>query len=107
MSHHEHVTTPWSNRSLHLRWTWDPDRDKINRRKHLLPLSVGEVALADPCAMSQRNPHPGHHRADTVCMAGGVLLFIVHTWPHADDAPGHIISIRKATRLERRAYEDG
>jgi len=37
----------------------------------------------------------------------GALLFIVHTWPDDDDTPGRIISARKATRQERKAYEDG
>ena len=88
-------------------WTWDPDKDEINRRKHRLPLSIGEVALADPLALSRPDPHPDGDRWDTLCEAGGVHLFIVHTWPDADDTPGRIISARKATRRERKAYEDG
>jgi uncharacterized DUF497 family protein len=36
-----------------------------------------------------------------------VLLFIVHTWPDGGGAPGRIISARKATRQERKVYEDG
>jgi uncharacterized DUF497 family protein len=37
-------------------------------------------------------------------------LFVVHTWPKADEAGdevGRIISARKATRRERKAYEEG
>jgi uncharacterized DUF497 family protein len=90
-----------------VRWTWDPDKDAINLRKHRLPLSVGEVALADPLALSQKDPHPDGDRWVTLGQAGSVLLCIVHTWPDANDAPGRIISARKATRQERRAYEDG
>lgn len=87
-------------------WTWDPDKDAINRRRHRLPLSIGEVGLADPLALSQHDPHPDGDRWDTLCQAGNVLLFIVHTWPE-DDVRGRIISVRKATRRERKAYEDG
>jgi uncharacterized protein len=90
-----------------LRWTWDRDKDAINRRKHRLPLSIGEVALADPLALSRQDPHPDGDRWDTICQAGGVLLFIVHTWPEDGDTPGRIISARKATGRERKAYEDG
>ncbi len=90
-----------------LRWIWDPDKDAINRRKHGPPLSVGEVALADPLALSRQDPHPDGDRWGTLCQAGGVLLYIAHTWPDADDRPGRIISVRKATRAERKAYEDG
>ena len=60
-------------------WTWDPDKDAINRRRHKLPLSIGEVALTDPLALSKPDPHPGGDRWDTSCKAGSVLLFIVHT----------------------------
>jgi uncharacterized protein len=88
-------------------WIWDPGKDTINRRKHGLPLSIGEVALADPLALSQHDLHPDGDRWDTICQVGNVLLFIVHTWPEADDVPGRIISVRKATRAERKAYEDG
>jgi len=45
-----------------LRWTWDPDKDAINRRRHKLPLSIGEDALTDPLALSQPDPHPDGDR---------------------------------------------
>ncbi|CAK0762521.1 Membrane protein [uncultured Gammaproteobacteria bacterium] len=77
-----------------MRWTWDLDKDAINRRKHGLPLSVGEVALVDPLALSRQAPHPDGDRWGTLCQAGSVLLYIIH-------------SVRKATRQERKAYEDG
>ncbi|HEX3990059.1 MAG TPA: BrnT family toxin [Acetobacteraceae bacterium] len=57
--------------------------------------------------MSRHDPHPDGDRWDTICEAHGVLLFIAHTWPDGDSAPGRIISARKATRKERKAYEDG
>lgn len=66
-------------------WKWDPDKDAINRRRHRLPLSIGEVALADPLALSRHDPHPDGDRWDTICQAGTVLLFVVHTWPDGDD----------------------
>jgi uncharacterized protein (DUF4415 family) len=53
-------------------------------------LSIGEVALADPLALSQQDPHPDGDRWDTIFQVGGVLLFIVHTWPEDDDTPGRI-----------------
>jgi len=89
-----------------LRWIWDPRKDEINRLKHGLRLSIGEVALADPLAATKPDIHPDGDRWDTLCMAYGVLLYVVHTWPD-DDTPGRIISVRKATRQERRIYEDG
>jgi len=40
-------------------------------------------------------------------MIGGVVVFVVHTWPETDDGVGRIISARKATAQERKVYEDG
>jgi hypothetical protein len=90
-----------------MRWTWDPAKDVANRRKHELPLSIGVFGLADPLALSQLDPHPDGDRWNTVCEVGGVVLFIVHTSPEDDDEPGRIISVRKATAHERRAYRNG
>ena len=87
-------------------WTWDPEKDAINRRKHGLPLSLAEVGLADPLALTQPDPHPDGDRLNTVCQVVTVVLFIVHTWPD-DDISGRIISVRKATKTEPKAYEDG
>ncbi len=89
-----------------LEWTWSPEKDARNRKKHGLPLSIGEVALADPLALSQPDPHPDAGRWNTVAVVHGRTLFIVHTWPD-DDAPGRIISVREASRRERKAYENG
>jgi uncharacterized protein len=40
-----------------------------------------------------------------------VVLLVVHTWPEAErlgeEPVGRIISARKATARERRAYEEG
>jgi uncharacterized DUF497 family protein len=41
---------------------------------------------------------------------GIVAIFVVHTWPDPDgesEETGRIISARKATPHERRAYEEG
>ena len=44
-------------------------------------------------------------------MVGTQVVMVVHTWPDVDMATGEeigrIISARKATRHERRAYEEG
>jgi uncharacterized DUF497 family protein len=90
-----------------LRWTWDPKKDLMNRREHGLPLEVGAAALDDPLSVSQPDPHLDGDRWDTIAVLNGVTLFIVHTWPDHGDAPGRIISVRKATAHERRAYENG
>jgi uncharacterized DUF497 family protein len=92
-------------------WTWNAAKDAANRRKHGLSLAAGELVLnGDPMALSRPDPHPDSDRWQTIGRAAGiVLLFVVHTepQPHADGATGRIISVRKATAHERRAYEQG
>jgi uncharacterized DUF497 family protein len=91
-----------------MRWTWDPEKAAVNLRKHRLPLSAAEAALTDPLALSVPDPHPDGDRWVTLCQAQeGPVLFVVHTWPDDPEEPGRIISARKATRRERKAYENG
>lgn len=90
------------------RWTWDPAKDVSNLVDHGLSLADGIPVLdGDPLATSRADEHRDGTRYQTVGSAGGVaVLFIVHTEP-GDDAPGRIISVRRATRHERKAYEEG
>lgn len=88
-------------------WSWDPAKDQANRAKHGLPLAAGVLVLdGDPQALSRPDPHPDGDRWNTVGSAGGVVvLFVVHT-EAPPDGTGRIISLRKATSRERRAYEE-
>jgi uncharacterized protein len=94
-------------------WTWDPNKDALNRQNHQgLSLTAGALVLdGDPLALSRPDPHPDGDRWQTVGSAGGVVvLFVVHTEP-VEQEDGHevgrIISVRKAKPHERRAYEEG
>ena len=94
------------------RWTWDPDKELLNLRNHHLSLADGVLVLdGDPLAASQPDPHPDGDRWQTIGSAGGILiLFVVHTEPgETSDGLelGRIISVRKATSHERKAYENG
>jgi len=94
-------------------WIWDPNKDVLNRQSHQgLSLAAGVPVLnGDPLAMSRPDSHPAGDRWQTVGNAGGiVVLFVVHTEPVVQGdgrEVGRIISVRKATPHERRAYEKG
>ena len=84
------------------------------RAKHGLPLEAAVRVLdEDPLAASRIDPYPDEERYNTVGSADEVVtLFIVHTYPLADagsdgELVGRIISVRNATRTERKAYEEG
>ncbi len=94
-----------------IEWTWDPTKDASNLRKHGVSFSVAQYVFDDPAHLSRPDPHPDEERWQTVGMINGVCLLVVHTGPDpvpgTDTETGRIISARKATRLEREAYEEG
>ena len=64
----------------------------------------------DPLALTKPDRHPDGDRLRTVGVIGAVTVFVVHTVPEFDpeegEDVGRIISTRKATPRERRAYEE-
>jgi uncharacterized DUF497 family protein len=94
-----------------MRWTWDADKDVANRAKHRLSLATASQVFNDPLHLSMPDPHPDGDRWQTVGLIGGVVVLVVHTWPDEipgqDEPVGRIITARKATTHERRAYEEG
>jgi uncharacterized protein len=92
-----------------LHWTWDPRKAATNRVKHGLSFETAALVFDDPLHASKPDPHPDGDRWQTIGLIGCVLLLVVHTWPGIkDDEPvGRIISARKATPRERKAYEEG
>jgi uncharacterized DUF497 family protein len=94
-----------------LRWTWNDDKNKTNKLKHGLGFETAKLVFNDPLADSRRDPVPNEERWQTVGLAGYVIIFVVHTSPEYEsengETIGRIISARKATKYERRAYEEG
>jgi uncharacterized DUF497 family protein len=92
-------------------WTWDPAKDRLNRARHGLSLADAVPALADPLAMTRLDPDPREERWQTIGGVGtSAVVLVVHTDPVAQPDGrflGRIISVRRATRHERKAYEEG
>jgi hypothetical protein len=90
-----------------MRWTWDPDKAAANRAKHGVSFETATAVFDDPLHLSRVDLHPDGDRWQTIGRVGPVLLLVVHTWPEHDDDPvGRIVSARKATAHERKAYEE-
>jgi uncharacterized DUF497 family protein len=92
-----------------LRWVWNESKNRDNKRRHGLSFNTARLVFDDPLAASRRDPHPGEERWQTIGIIGSVAVFVVHTWPEPDsegEETGRIISARKATKYERRAYEE-
>jgi uncharacterized protein len=94
-----------------VRWIWDPQKAASNLSKHKVSFATAQRVFNDPLQMSKVDPHVDGDRWQTVGRVGTVLLLVVHTWSEGDrdeeEPLGRIISARKATAHERRAYEEG
>jgi hypothetical protein len=91
-----------------MHWTWDPAKAAANRTKHGVSFETAQLVFNDPLHASKLEVDADGDRWVTVGRVGAVLLLVVHTWPDDDAEPavGRIISARKATRHERRVYEE-
>jgi uncharacterized protein len=83
---------------------WDDEKSSLNHAKHSLPLPVAIAIFDDPRRIewpSQRSTLT-ETRFVTVGMAFGRILVCVYTWR---GLRRRLISVRRAHRSERRAYE--
>ncbi len=94
-----------------MRWTWDDNKNRVNRQKHGLSFETARLVFADPLMAQRRDPLSDEERWHTIGAIGGVVVIVAHTWPElrhgTEVVAGRIISARKATAHERRAYEEG
>jgi uncharacterized DUF497 family protein len=94
------------------RWTWHDEKAALNRRKHRVSFDFAQTVFEDPFILTVPDPHPDGDRWRSFgkpSEASDLVLVVVHTMPErgGDDEVGRIISARKATRAERRRYEEG
>ena len=94
-----------------MRWTWDDQKGRENERKHGLGFEIARLVFDDPYAATREDAHSPERRWQTIGAVENLTLVVVHTWPTVEpegtDEVGRIISARKATAHERRAYEEG
>ena len=92
-------------------WTWDDNKNRVNKRKHGLSFETAQLVFRDSLMAHRPDPSSDEERWHTIGMVGGVIVMVAHTWPQPRPATGveagRIISARKATAHERRAYEEG
>ena len=90
-----------------MRYTWDPEKDALNRRKHGLPLAAGIDALEDPNFVfwyDERFAY-GEERTITLGLSPKGILYVVSTVRDIDCT--RIISVRKAEDDEIEQYDLG
>ncbi len=91
-----------------MRFDWDDNKNKANQVKHGVSFETASQVFADPLALSIQDRHVGsEERWQTIGQVGGVVVLLVaHAYRTGDeDEVIRIISARKATKRERRHYE--
>lgn len=93
-----------------LLFTWDKAKEESNRRKHGIGFEAAKQVFDDPLHLSRQDRvEGGEERWQTVGRVGGVVVLLVaHTWLEAEGEEHlRIISARRATKVERKIYEEG
>ena len=90
-----------------MNFEWDPDKADHNLAKHGVTFAEAATIFSDPLAVTFVDPD--HSNAEDRYLtfghsSEGLLLIVSHT-DRDDDT--RIISTRRATRKERRFYEQG
>ena len=92
-------------------WTWDENKNCINKRKHGIGFETAQFVFGDPLMVQRQDPNSEDERWHTIGMISSVVVIVAHTWPGSEHETGlevgRIFSARKATAHERRAYEEG
>ncbi len=85
--------------------TWDPIKNDSNKVQHRLSFETASLVFKDPLVLTYQDRFTdGEMRWQTLGSVGSiVVLLVAHTYD--DDLNIHIISARKATPQERKAYE--
>jgi uncharacterized DUF497 family protein len=83
---------------------WNPKKAASNLKKHGIDFADVVSVLEDERALTIHERHLGEDRAVTIGTDGlGRILVVVYTWRGERI---RLISARKATRRERRQYEN-
>lgn len=93
-----------------IRFEWDSAKAESNKRKHGISFQTATLAFSDPLRLTEQDRiEGGEYRWQTIGYASGVALLLVAHVIHDEDAEDgetiRIISARRATKQERRRYE--
>jgi hypothetical protein len=93
-----------------MRFEWDEVKNRRNLRKHKVSFENARLVFDDAHALSYREREvDGEERWQTLGVVGGsITVLVAHTYgEEGGEEVIRIVSARKATPSERRAYEKG
>ena len=94
-----------------IHFTWDPAKAEANRRKHGVHFEDAARVFQDPWHLTiQDRIEESEYRWQTIGQIHGVVVLLVahavNEGPEEGVVEVRLISARKATRSERKRYED-
>ncbi|MHB1959937.1 MAG: BrnT family toxin [Acidobacteriaceae bacterium] len=91
-----------------MRFTWDPLKDRNNRRKHGISFDTAARVFLDPFHLTRQDRVvEDEARWQTIGRVDGVLLVpVAYSLVDEEEELIRIISARKVTRRERIEYEE-
>lgn len=96
-----------------MRFSWDPAKAESNRRKHGVSFEEAAQVFADAFRQTRQDRiEGGEYRWQTLGVVQGVVVLLVAHTITEDEDKGEpveeirIISARRATRRERKHYEE-
>ena len=88
-----------------MRFTWDPPKALANVRKHGITFEEASTVFADPLALIVND---GEHSDRSLIIGESIVRrTLVAVFVEIADDEIRLISARRATRHERRRYEQG
>lgn len=90
-----------------MEFEWDPEKGEKNLRKHGVSFDEAATVFGDPLAVTFFDPDHSDDEDRFLTFgysADGILLIVSHT---DREERTRIISARRATRRERKIYEEG
>ena len=88
-----------------MRFEWDPAKAAVNKRKHGVSFEEALTCFSDPLALLLEERR---HAERLVLIGVSTHTRVIFTvYAELDDDGVRVISARRATRGERRSYEEG
>lgn len=90
-----------------MKFSWDETKSRANLRKHGVSFEAAQLVFEDPLHLTRQDCiESGELRWQTIGMVNNMMLLLVaHTWIDGREQHIRIISARKASKSERRIYE--
>jgi uncharacterized DUF497 family protein len=92
-----------------LRFGWDERKNKANRKKHGIWFEEARTVFDDPRALLFSDPDHSEEEERFILLgasSAGRTLVVVHCYKESEEL-FRIISARKASKKEVKAYEEG